>query len=115
MPVQLPQALSFLQKRGINFKPVTRPPAGPIKKILSMYFSVYTVICSNDVVFVLDSTGIDVDEISCIQRKASNNTWIISFRSADTKQKALALPDLIICDLPVFSGDSENVTFIVKV
>ena len=73
------------------------------------------MVSSNDIVYVFDAARIDVDEISCIQRKASNNSWIVSFRTLDAKQQALALPSLSIAGVQAFVGDCEHVTTIVKI
>ena len=112
---EVPEALSFLESRGTIFKPVKDVNNGAIRKNLSVYFAVDTVVSSNDIVYAFDAAGIDVDEISCIQRKASNNSWIVSFRSLDAKQQALALPSLSIAGVQVFVGDCEHVTTIVKI
>ena len=45
-----------------------------IRKDLSVCFSVDTVITSQDIIVGLDKAGIDIDSITAIQRRASNNS-----------------------------------------
>lgn len=80
-----------------------------------LYFAVDTVVSSQDVIEGFDAAGLDVDDINSIQRKNSNNTWVVSFNSADCKERALALPSLQIAGCTAVLGDSENTTVIVKI
>lgn len=114
----LPQALHFLEERGVGFNMVGRylgSSTTTVKKNLSVYFAVDTVVSSQDIIEGFDAAGLDVDDISSIQRKNSNNTWVVSFNSADCKERALALPSLQIAGCSVVLGDSENTTVIVKI
>ena len=113
----LPQALHFLEERGVGFNLVGRylgSSTTTVKKNLSVYFAVDTVVSSQDIIEGFDAAGLDVDDISSIQRKNSNNTWVVSFNS-DCKERALALPSLQIAGCSVVLGDSENTTVIVKI
>ena len=58
---------------------------------------------------------IDIDNIVSIQRKASNNTWIVSFNSKVARDDALNQPNVKIAGCMVFLGDCENRVSIVKV
>ena len=60
-----------------------------IMKECSVCFSVDTVVTSQDIVVGFDKAGIDIDNIVSIQRKASNNTWIVSFSSKVARDAAL--------------------------
>ena len=114
----LPQALHFLEERGVGFNLVGRylgSGTTTVKKNLSVYFAVDTVVSSQDIIEGFDAAGLDVEDISSIQRKNSNNTWVVSFNSADCKERALALPSLQIAGCSVVLGDSENTTVIVKI
>ncbi|CAH3140446.1 unnamed protein product, partial [Porites evermanni] len=51
-----------------------------------------TVVTSQDIVVGFYKAGIDIDNIVFIQRKASNNTWIVSFNSKVAKDAALNEP-----------------------
>ena len=86
-----------------------------IKKECSVCFSVDTVVTSQDIVVGFDKAGIDIDNIVSIQRKASNNTWIVSFNSKVTRDAALNEPNVKIAGCMVFLGDCENRVSIVKV
>ena len=83
-------------------------------KELSVVFSVDTVVSSQDIIYGFDAAGIDIDEILSIQRRASNNTWVVSFRSTDAKNIALGVPSVVIAGCTVFLGDCENRVQIVK-
>ena len=114
----LSQALHFLEERGVGFNLVGRylgSGTTTVKKNLSVYFAVDTVVSSQDIIEGFDAAGLDVDDISSIQRKNSNNTWVVSFNSADCKERALALPSLQIAGCSVVLSDSENPTVIVKI
>ena len=84
-------------------------------KELSVVFSVDTVCSSQDIIVGFDAAGIDVDEILSIQRRASNNTWVVSFRSPDAKNAALGVPLVKISGCTVFLGDCENRIQIIKI
>ena len=62
-----------------------------------------------------NKAGIDIDNIVSIQRKASNNTWIVSFSSKVARDAALNKPNVKIAVCMVFLGDCENHVSIVKV
>ena len=62
-------------------------PVTLLKKQLSVTFQVDTVITSNDIVFPFDKAGIDVDDITSIQRKTSSTSWVVSFKTATIKNK----------------------------
>ena len=86
-----------------------------LRKELSVVFSVDTVVNTQDIIYGFDAAGIDVDEILSIQRRASNNTWVVSFRSTDAKNIALGVPSVVIAGCTVFLGDCEHRVQIVKV
>ena len=73
-----------------------------LRKELSVVFSVDTVVNTQDIIYGFDAAGIDVDEILSIQRRASNNTWVVSFRSTDAKNIALGVPSVVIAGCTVF-------------
>ena len=119
--IEVPLALRYLEKNGVRFTPVSKYAflstgiKSSINKSLSIYFTVDTVVTSHDIIFGFDSAGIDVDEITSIQRKGSNRSWVVSFASPAAKEHALEIPSVTICDLPVFLGDCENRTVLVKI
>ena len=82
---------------------------------MSVCFSVDTVVTSNDIIIGFDKAGIDIDNIVSIQRKASNNTWIVSFNSTAAKNAALNEPSVNIAGCVVFLGDCENRVSVVKI
>ena len=61
-----------------------------------------------------DKAGIDIESITSIQRKASNNTWIVTFDSPVSKTAALNEQSVTISGCVVFLGDCENKVTIVK-
>ena len=58
-------------------------------KSLSVYFSVDTIVTSQDILEAFDNTGIEIDFIRSIQRRSSNRTWVVSFDSQLAKKAAL--------------------------
>lgn len=74
-----------------------------------------TAVTSQDIICGFDAAGIDIDQILSIQRRASNNTWVVSFRSPEAKNVALGVPSVTIAGCTVFIGDCENKVQIVKI
>lgn len=119
-PPELPGALLDLQHAGNLFKTVSfnswkvDGSNARIKKEFSISFSVDTVVTSQDIVFGFDRPGIDIDTILLIQRKASNNTWVVTFDSEVAKDAALDEPSITVAGCVVFLGDCENRVSVVK-
>ena len=120
-PPELPDIMQALQHAGHKFQTVSfnswkfAGSQARIKKECSVCFSVDTVVTSQDIVVGFDKAGIDIDNIVSIQRKASNNTWIVSFNSKVARDDALNQPNVKIAGCMVFLGDCENRVSIVKV
>ena len=91
-----------------------RGSAVRIRKELPFGFSVDTVISSQDIIVGLDNPGIDIDDITSIQRRASNNSWAVSFASKAMKDAALNEHSITIAGCSVLLGDCENRVSIVK-
>lgn len=117
--VEIPDVLSNLAKKSVQFQPVhfwgLHDEKPKLVKNHSIYFSVDTVISSQEILEAFDKTGIDIDEITCIQRKASNKSWVVSFDSPVTKEAALEVASLEIGGTTVFLGDCEHRLVLVKV
>ena len=111
-PPELPDALLNLEKSGHHMQVVSceawkvRGNRVCIRKDLSICFSVDAVVSSHDIIVGLDNASIDVDNITSIQRRASNNSWVVTFASR-------AIKDAAGCSVLV--GDCENRVSIVKV
>lgn len=119
-PPELPTVMADLQHAGHHFQTVScelwkvNGPKMRIKKDCSVCFSVDTVVTSQDIVVGFDKSGIDIDSITSIQRKARNNTWIVTFDSPVSKTAALNELSVTISGCVVFLGDCENKVTIVK-
>ena len=119
-PPELPTVMADLQHAGHHFQTVScelwkvNGPKVRIKKDCSVCFSVDTVVTSQDIVVGFDKSGIDIDSITSIQRKAMNNTWIVTFDSPVSKTAALNELSVTISGCVVFLGDCENKVTIVK-
>lgn len=119
-PTELPTVMADLQHAGHHFQTMScelwkvNGPKVRIKKDCSVCFSVDTVVTSQDIVVGFDKSGIDIDSITSIQRKASNNTWIVTFDSPVSKTAALNEQSVTISGCVVFLGDCENKVTIVK-
>ena len=117
---ELPGALADLQHAGHHFQTVScelwkvNGSKVRIKKDCSVVFSVDTIVTSQDIVVGFDRSGIDIDSIVSIQRKASNNTWVVTFDSSVSKDAALNEQSITISGCVVFLGDCENKVSIVK-
>lgn len=94
-PTDLPGALADLQHTGHHFQTVScelwkvNGSKVRIKKDCSVVFLEDTIVTSKDIVVGFDRSGIDIDSIVSIQRKASNNTWVVTFDSPLLKDAAL--------------------------
>ena len=77
-PVQVPEVLSNLAKKGMKFQSVNswglEEEKPTLVKNQSIHFSVDTIITSIEILEAFDKSGIDIDEITSIQRKASNKS-----------------------------------------
>ena len=80
-----------------------------------MVFSVDIPVNRRQILVGLDVAGIDVDKILSIQRRTSNNSWCVSFRSPEAKNMALGITSVQIAGCTVFLGDCENRVQIVKI
>ena len=120
-PPELPDALLRLQKSGHHLQVVccsawnVRGNHVRVRKELSVCFSVDTVITSQDIIVGLDQASIDIDDITSIQRRASNNTWVVTFASKAVKDAALNEQSIKIAGCSVLLGDCENRVSIVKI
>ena len=85
-----------------------RGSAVRIRKELSFCFSVDTVISSQDIIVGLDNAGIDIDDITSIQRRSSNNSWVVTFGNKAVKDAALNEHSITIAGCSVLLGDCEN-------
>ena len=84
-------------------------------KNLSVYFSVEAAVTSENILQAFDDAGIDIDEITSIQRRTSNCTWVVSFDSQLAKETALEVASIQVAGSTVFLGDCENRLVLVKI
>lgn len=75
-PVEAPEALKWLENSGTRFigVPFVNMPSNKIVKDRSIYFSVDTVVTTQLILESFDAAGIDIDSITSVQRKSSNNS-----------------------------------------
>ena len=111
--------LENLLKKGMRFRSVlfwrgegTQPK---LVKNLSVYFSVNTVVTSQQILEAFDPAGIDIDCITSIRWRASNRSWIVSFNSALAKETALETASVEIGGTAVFLGNCENSLVLIKI
>ena len=79
-----------------------------IRKELLVCFSVDTVITSQDIIVGLDNAGIDIDDVTSIQRRASNNSWVVTFGSKAVKDACLNEHSITIAGCSLLLGDCEK-------
>jgi len=89
--------------------------AAKLRKELSVSFTVDTVVSTQAILFGFDAAGIDIDSVLLVQRRASNNTWVVAFKSPEAKNAALGVNSVSIACCTVFLGDCENRLQIVKI
>lgn len=80
-----------------------------------MYFSVDTICTSQDILESFAKAEFDIDQITAIQRKMSNHTWVVSFDTLHVKEEVLDLASIEIHRCTVFIGDCENHLELVKI
>ena len=120
-PPELPDALLRLQNSGHYLQAISceswnvRGNNVRIRKDLSICFSVDTIITSQDIIVGLDKAGIDLDNITAIQRRASNNSWVVTFDCKAVKDAAMNEHSIEIAGCSVLVGDCENRVSIVKI
>ena len=119
-PLELPAVMANLQHAGHHFQTVScelwkvNGPKVRIKKDCSVCFSVDAVVTNQDIVVGFDRSGIDIDSIISTQRKASNNTWVVTIDSPVFKDAPLNKQSVTSSSRVVFLGDCENKVSIVK-
>ena len=74
-----------------------------------------TVITSHNVIVGLDEAGVDIDDIASLQRRASNNSWVVTFRSKAVRDAAMNEQSIKVAGCHVLLGDCENRVSIVKI
>ena len=115
---EMPDTLLHLIKNGVRFKfakPWSDTARPHLVKSLSVYFSVDAVVSSENILQAFDEAGVDIDEITGIQRRTSNRSWVVSFESQEAKELALEKASIQIAGYTVFLGDCENRLVLVKV
>ena len=118
---ELPAALKSLEAAGMMFEQTDLASWKPhgksasLTKSMSVTFSVDTIVSSNEIIIAFDKAGVDIDEITSIQRRTSNKTWVVAFSSVEVKQQALHIPFITIAGCEVFIGDAENKLVLVKI
>ena len=84
----VPEAMRHLVKKGMAFQQVyfwgIHEEQPRLVRNQSIYFSVDTIVTSQTIIEAFDRAGIEVGEIVGIQRKASNNSWVVTFDSSVT-------------------------------
>ena len=116
--IPVPDVLANLINHGTRFKPVSHwsSIARPmLRKSLSVYFHVDTIVTSQDILEAFDAASIEIDYISSIQWCASNRTWVMSFDNQLSKEAALEVSSVEIGGMTVFLGDCENHLVLVKI
>ena len=63
---------------------------------------------SQDIIIGFHKAGIDIDDITSIQRRASNNSWVVTFGSKAVNDAALNEHSISITGCSVLLGDGEN-------
>lgn len=115
----VPEVLHNLVKKGVQFEKVhfwgLQDEKPKLVKNQSIYFSVDTIITSQDILVAFEKAGIDVSEITCIQRKASNKSWIVTFDSPVTKEAALEVTSVEIDGNMVLLDDCEHRLVLLKI
>lgn len=119
LEIPYPDVLSHLKKNGMSFTSAPfwsgNSEQPKLVKNLSVYFSVDSVVTSLQILEAFDAAGIDIDDITSIQWRASNRTWIVSFDSQLAKETALEVASIGIGGATVFLGDCENRLVLVKI
>ena len=117
--VEVPEVLQHLAKKGVKFDLVQfwglQDNRAKLVRNHSIYFSVDTIVTSQEILVTFDKAGVDVDEITCIQRKASNKSWVVTFDSQVTKKAALEATNFEINGTTVFLGSCEHCLVLVKI
>ena len=67
-----------------------------------------TVVSSQGMLVRFDAAGIDINSVLSVQRRASNNTWVVAFKLPEAKNAALGVSSISIAGCTVFLGDCEN-------
>ena len=89
--------------------------AAKLRRGFSVTFSIDDEIAGSDVVDAFLKVGVDLEHLFSIQFHSSNRSWCITFTDELTKQQVLEKGVINIGSVPVFVGDADFKTVIVKV
>ena len=84
-----------------------------VREHRAICFSVDTVITSQDIIVGFDKAGIDIDDITSIQRRASNNSWVVTLSSKAVNDAAINEHSISIAGCSIL-GDCKNKVSVVK-
>ena len=73
------------------------------------------VVTSENILHAFDEAGIDTDEITSVQWRMSNRSWVASFENQEAKELALEKASIQVAGYTVFLGDCENRLASVKI
>ena len=92
----VPHTIQRLLDDGIHFKRVSPDIwrvsgfSATLDKLLSVAFSLDVPAATQDIIDGLKEAQIDLSRISVIQRRDSNNSWVLSFTSIEAKHHVTA-------------------------
>ena len=119
--IPVPKELQYVKNAGVRFSRVEdsvwnlKNSNAKLFKNKSVYFSVDTICTSQDILLPFDRAGFDIDEITSIQRRNSNRSWVVLFRSFEHKETALELNSITVFGIELFLGDAQFRTVLVKI
>lgn len=89
--------------------------AAKLRHGFSVTFSIDHEIAGSDIVEAFMKVGVDLECIFSIQYRSSNRSWCVTFTDELTKEQVLEKGVIKIGSVPVFVGDADFKTVIVKV
>ena len=119
--VPVPEPLLQLKNNGLSFVGVPKDTwsfdgwAAKLQKRATLTFALDAPCTSAEILEGFERAGVDINTICAVQRKLSTRSWAISFTSREARDIALGHASITVAGCPVFLGDAENRTVIVKV
>ena len=84
-----------------------------LMKDLFVTFWVDTIV--NTIHILSTKASVDIDDISSIQCRVSDRSWVVSFCKAETKEFVMELPYIFSAGVDVFLWDAANCSVLVKI
>ena len=119
--VRVPGVLKAMAEEGASFETargcwaLTSDGDVRVNREYSLCFSLNVQASSEDVLLPILATGVEVEDITCVQYNSANHLWTVSFTDPAIKNQLMGLSEIVVKGHQCYLSDCENRTTIVKI